>query len=138
MRHDAIPAMSRGQRIGLAVVFSWFCLGGIAHFVWPAAFASIIPPALPFKMPAVLITGAFELLGALGILLPRYRRAAGFGLIALTLCVTPANVYMWWHAEKFPHVPESLLLLRLPLQGLLLICIAWSTNLIGARHRGVS
>ncbi|MFC0267581.1 DoxX family protein [Kushneria aurantia] len=130
--------MSRGQRIGLAVVFSWFCLGGIAHFVWPAAFASIIPPSLPFKMPAVFITGAFELLGAIGILLPRYRRAAGIGLIALTLCVTPANVYMWWHAKDFPHVPEILLLLRLPLQVLLITCIAWSSRLIGHRHHGVS
>lgn len=129
---------TRGQRIGIAVVFSWFCLGGIAHFVWPAAFASIIPPALPFKMPAVFITGAFELLGAFGILLPRFRRAAGIGLIALTLCVTPANVYMWWHAENFPHVPETLLLLRLPLQVLLILCIAWSTNLIGARRHDVS
>lgn len=129
---------TRGQRIGLTVVFSWFCLGGIAHFVWPAAFASIIPPSLPFKMPAVFITGVFELLGAIGILLPRYRRAAGIGLIALTLCVTPANIYMWWHAEKFPRVPEMVLLLRLPLQILLLACIAWSTRLIGPRHHGVS
>ncbi|MFC0337039.1 Uncharacterized membrane protein [Kushneria avicenniae] len=129
---------SRSQRLGLAVVFLWFLLGGIAHFFWPAAFASIIPPSLPFKMPAVFITGAFELLGAIGIFMPRYRRAAGIGLIALTLCVTPANVYMWWHAEKFPHVPETALLLRLPLQVLLIICIAWSTNLMGARRHGVS
>ncbi|SPJ33890.1 DoxX family protein [Kushneria phyllosphaerae] len=130
--------LSRPQRFGLAIVFSWFCLGGIAHFVWPAAFASIIPPSLPFKMPAVFITGAFELLGAIGILLPRYRRAAGIGLIALTLCVTPANIYMWWHAEQFAPIPSWLLLLRLPLQVLLIVCIAWSTQLIGARRRTMS
>lgn len=138
MTHDPLPSVTRRQRFGLAIVFSWFCLGGIAHFVWPAAFASIIPPSLPFKMPAVFITGAFELLGAIGILLPRYRRAAGIGLIALTLCVTPANVYMWWHAEKFPQVPEMALLVRLPLQVLLIACILWSTQLLVHRRRVVS
>lgn len=131
-------SITRWQPVGLAIVFTWFCLGGIAHFIWPAAFASIIPPGLPFKIPAVYITGVFELLGALGILLPRYRRAAGIGLIVLAVCVTPANVYMWWHAEQFPHVPESLLLLRLPLQVLLLACIAWSTGLVGTRRHSVS
>ncbi|WP_456269557.1 DoxX family protein [Kushneria sp. AK178] len=136
MTHRPPRPATRGQRLGLAIVFSWFFLGGIAHFVWPAAFASIIPPALPFKMPAVFMTGAFELLGALGLLLPRYRRAAGLGLVALTVCVTPANVYMWWHAERFPHVPEIALLLRLPLQVLLILCILWSTQPVGTRcHR---
>ncbi|WP_170140448.1 DoxX family protein [Kushneria indalinina] len=133
-----LAPVTPGQRIGLAIVFSWFCLGGIAHFVWPATFASIIPPALPLKMPAVFITGAFELAGAIGILLPRYRRAAGLGLVALTVCVTPANVYMWWHADDFPHVPESLLLLRLPLQVLLIACILWSTQPAGSRRHRMS
>lgn len=127
-------SITRWQHIGLAIVFGWFCLGGIAHFVWPAAFVSIIPPALPFKTPAVLITGALELLGAVGILLPRYRRAAGIGLILLTLCVTPANVYMWWHAEQFAPIPSWLLLLRLPLQVLLIICIVWTTRPVGVRR----
>ncbi|WP_457808531.1 DoxX family protein [Kushneria sp. EE4] len=131
-------SMTRAQRIGLAIVFTWFFLGGIAHFVWPAAFASIIPPSLPLKTPAVLITGAFELAGAVGILLPRYRRAAGLGLVALTVCVTPANIYMWWHADDFPHVPELMLLLRLPLQVLLIACILWSTQPLGRRRNTVS
>ncbi len=127
-------SMTYWQRIGLAIVFGWFFLGSIAHFVWPAVFASIIPPALPFKTPAVLITGVFELLGAIGILLPRYRRAAGIGLVLLALCVTPANVYMWWHAEQFAPIPSWLLLLRLPLQVLLIICIIWTTQPVGARR----
>ncbi|WP_299261342.1 DoxX family protein [uncultured Kushneria sp.] len=131
-------SITRWQHVGRAVVFGWFCLGGIAHFVWPAAFASIVPPSLPFKEAAVAITGVFELLGAIGILLPRYRRIAGIGLIALTLCVTPANVYMWWHAEQFAPIPSWLLLVRLPLQVLLIVCILWSTQLLGHRRCAVS
>ena len=35
------------------------------------------------------------------------------GLVCLTVAVTPANVYMWLYPERFPSVPEVLLLLRL-------------------------
>ncbi len=76
----------------------------------------------------MLISGFFELLGAVGILLPRYRSLAGWGLVALTICVTPANVYMWLHPELFPMVPEWLLSWRLPFQGFLLFCIIASTQ----------
>ncbi|NRB55312.1 MAG: DoxX family protein [Salinicola sp.] len=92
------------------------------------AFASIIPPGLSWPDAAVLISGFFELLGAVGILLPRFRALAGWGLVVLTICVTPANVYMWLHPERFPQVPEWLLLWRLPFQVLLLLCILASTQ----------
>ncbi|WP_240613845.1 hypothetical protein [Salinicola acroporae] len=118
-----------GWRIaGLSLVFIWFAIGGIGHFVMLDAFASIIPPGLPWPEAAVLISGFFELLGAVGILLPRFRALAGWGLVALTICVTPANVYMWLHPELFPQVPEWLLFWRLPFQVFLLFCIVASTQ----------
>lgn len=110
------------------MVFIWFAVGGIGHFVMLDAFASIIPPGLPWPEAAVLISGFFELLGAIGILLPRFRSVAGWGLVVLTICVTPANVYMWLHPELFPQVPAWLLLWRLPFQVFLLLCIVASTQ----------
>ena len=85
-----------------------------------------VPPLIPWPHAVVLITGVFELLGAAGVLLPYTRRAAGIGLFALTIAVTPANIYMWQHAEAF-GIARWLLLLRLPLQVVLLALIAWST-----------
>ena len=75
---------------------------------------------------AVLISGVFELLGAVGILIPATRRAAGIGLFFLTIAVTPANVYMLQHAELF-NVPRWALIARLPFQAVLLALILWST-----------
>jgi len=113
------------KRIGLGFVFLWFFLGGIAHFAATRLETSIVPPSLPQPRTLVLISGAFELLGALGVAFPATRRPAGIGLFLLTIAVTPANVYMLLHAERF-NVPYWLLVARLPLQLVLLAIIAWS------------
>ena len=87
----------------------------------------IVPPALPWPRALVLISGVFELLGAAGLLWPPTRRLAGWALIALTVAVTPANVYMLMQHEAF-QVPLWLLVLRLPFQLVLLWLIWWSTR----------
>ncbi|MEP6883815.1 MAG: hypothetical protein ABJC66_03595 [Gammaproteobacteria bacterium] len=114
------------RRAALVFVFLWFFLGGIAHFALTEVEMRAVPPFIPWPHAAVLVSGVFELLGAAGLLLPVTRRAAGIGLFALTIAVTPANIYMWQHAEAF-GVARWLLLLRLPLQGVLLALIACST-----------
>ena len=114
------------QRAGLGFVFLWFFIGGIMHFVATDTEASIVPPYIPWPVAAVLVSGVFELLGAVGILVPATRRAAGIGLILLTLAVTPAHFYMLQRPELFP-VPLWALWLRLPVQVLLLALIWWST-----------
>lgn len=118
----------RYKRWGLIVVFIWFSAGGIAHFLVPEFFLKIVPPSLPLRIEAVYISGFFELLGALLLLSPRWRRWAGIGLILLTLAVTPANVYMWSNSHLFPRAPEFLLALRLVLQVMLIATIWWVTQ----------
>ncbi|MDP9084682.1 MAG: hypothetical protein M3N50_13125 [Pseudomonadota bacterium] len=120
--------MTRGLRqAALGFVFLWFLLGGIAHFAFTDREMSVVPPGLPWPRVAVLVSGVFELLGAAGLLFAPSRRAAGIGLFALTIAVTPANIYMLRHAESF-NVPYWLLVLRLPMQLALLALIAWSTR----------
>jgi uncharacterized membrane protein len=114
------------KRLGLIVVCLWFLFGGVAHFALTEMEMRIVPPAIPWPRAAVLISGVFELLGALGILIPATRRAAGIGLFLLTIAVTPANVYMLQHAELF-KVPHWALIVRLPFQVALLALIIWST-----------
>src|ERR1700683_4235030 len=121
------PAMTHLlKRIGLIVVFVWFLFGGVAHFSLTEVEMRIVPPVIPWPRAAVLISGVFELLGAVGILIPVTRRAAGIGLFLLTVAVTPANVYMLQHAELF-NVPRWALIVRLPFQAVLLAMIIWST-----------
>ena len=53
----------------------------------------IIPPLLPLRRTALYITGFFELLGGYGLLLPRFKRSASWGLAALLVAIAPANIY---------------------------------------------
>ena len=119
--------MQNARRLGLAIVFLWFTIGGIAHFALTDTEMRIVPPWVPWPREAVLVSGVFELLGALGVLWQPTRRAAGWGLFALTLAVTPAHFYMLQHPDLFPSVPYWALLARLPLQVALLATILWST-----------
>jgi uncharacterized membrane protein len=116
------PAM---RKLGLTFVVLWFAIGGVAHFAFTALEMRIVPPYVPWPHAAVLVSGVCELLGVAGLLWPPTRRAAGIGLFALTLCVTPAHFYMLQRPDLFA-VPYWALLARLPLQAALLALIWWS------------
>ena len=104
-------------------------VGGVAHFAATNTEMRIVPPFIPWPRAVVLVTGAFELLGAAALLLNPTRRAAGVGLFALTILVSPAHTYMLQRPELF-GVPYWLLVLRLPVQAALLALIAWSAILL--------
>jgi uncharacterized membrane protein len=114
--------------LALAFIFLWFFIGGIAHFAFTELEMKIVPSWLPAHRELVLISGVFELIGAIGILFTGTRRIAGWGLILLTVAVTPANIFMLQNASQFPEVSYWALVARLPLQLLLLLCIWWATE----------
>lgn len=113
---------------GRLFVFTWFFIGGICHFTIVEPFMRIMPTYVPFPLAVVYISGAFELLGAIGIMIPRWRSLAGYGLMLLTAAVTLANVNMYQHPELFPSIPHWLLVVRLPVQALLIFIIWRSTR----------
>jgi uncharacterized membrane protein len=112
--------------LGLVVVV--FGISGTLHFLTTDNFVAIMPPYMPMHLEAVYISGVFELLGAAGLLFAHTRRIAGWGLIALTILVTPANVHMWMNADLFPDISPTALLVRLPIQLLFILNIWWATK----------
>lgn len=120
--------MNKLKLAGLGFVFLWFFCGGVGHFLATGFFVSIVPPYIPAPLAMVYISGVFEIIGAIGLLSPRWRPAAGWGLVLLTLCVTPANLYMWQHPELFPDFSPFILSVRMAIQVLLIACIIWSTR----------
>ena len=101
--------------LGLA---GFFINVGVDHFINPEFYLAIMPPSFPLHAEAVYISGFFEILGGVCLLVPRLRKIAGWGLVALLICVYPANIYMALTPEAFPEIPLSLLYFRLALQFL--------------------
>lgn len=125
--HLAWPA-SWPRRISLTLLSLAFTYVGIHHFVAPAFYVSIVPPYLPEPLLLVYVSGFFEVLGGLGILLGRTRRLAGYGLLALLIAVFPANIHMAMNPELYPDLPSAGLYIRLPLQFLAAAWIWWATK----------
>lgn len=109
------------------VVSTFFIGAGILHFVLLDFFSSIVPPYFSNPDALVKISGVFEILGGLGMLNPRTRKWAGWGLIALCIAVLPANIHMALNPEQFNQIPPALLYLRLPLQAFI-IWFIWKAS----------
>ena len=101
--------------LGLSFFFIYF---GVDHFINPDFYLSIMPPSFPMHLEAVYISGLFEILGGIGVLLSKTRKLAGWGLFVLLIAVYPANIYMALTPEAFPDIPLSALYFRLVLQFL--------------------
>ena len=98
---------------------------GVPHFASPDGFVRIVPGGLPAKLLLVQLSGFFEVLGGLGLLVPRVRRAAGLGLALLFVAVFPANVNMVLHPELGGSLPVWLLWARLPFQLVFIALVFW-------------
>ena len=110
-----------GARIGTAV---FWLVAGTMHFVVPRAYEAIVPPPLRlYKREVVQLSGAAELVGGLGVIPARTRRAARWWLLATLLAVYPANIWMALRPERFRNIPAPALWARLPVQFL----FAWLT-----------
>jgi uncharacterized membrane protein len=101
-----------------------YVVAGLGHFVFAPAYERMMPSYLPAHHALVMLSGAAEIAGGVGVLVPNLRRAAAWGLVCLLVAVFPANLWMAQHPDLTPHVPLWLLWLRLPLQ-LPLIWWAW-------------
>ncbi len=108
-------------RILLAV---FFVLAGANHFRRPDIYVAVMPPRLPVPTALVYLSGALEIAGGAGALVPATRTAAGILLIALLIVVLPANIHMVLHDIQPAGwaLPQWALWARLPFQ---LVFIAW-------------
>ncbi len=114
----------------IVIILKWVLAGamtfaGVMHFVSPRGFVKIVPKWLPAPRALVAISGVFEIMGGVGLLIPSTQRIAAWGLVALLIAVFPANVNM--AINRIPlgkkPMPVWALWARLPLQAVL---IAWA------------
>jgi len=119
--------MKKIKVVSKVVLAGFLVFAGSMHFARPEFFLKIMPPYLPFPMGLVLISGAFEILLGICLLIPRLSRVAAFGIIALMLAVFPANIYLFQHQEILP-APPLVHLLRLPMQAVFILWAYWHTR----------
>lgn len=108
---------------GLIVQSIFYMVGGINHFWHSHTYTAIMPPHYSHPLELVQISGAAEILGAIGLLVPAARRFSACGIIAMLVVYFDVHLYMLRNAAHFAPIPEWALYLRLPLQ---LVLIAWA------------
>jgi uncharacterized membrane protein len=99
---------------GLLALF--YGAAGIVHLLWPDIFLPVMPEIVPFPVTVILLTGLCEIAGAIGLMLPRWRRLAGLMLAVYAICVFPANIRhamiggeLWgWPLDWRYHAPRLL------------------------------
>ncbi len=112
---------------------AFFALTGTMHFVIPRSFEAIVPPWVPGKREAVVVSGVAEIAGAVAVLHPAGRRFGRWWLLALLLAVFPANFHMAVNPEQVPgldlkRIPRWALWARLPLQPLAMLWVWRATR----------
>ncbi len=118
------------QKFSLLVLAGFFIIAGANHFISPATYLPLMPGYLPWPLGLIYLSGAAEVAGGVGVLLPRWRRLAGWGLIALLIAVFPANIHMLVNDVPLAgrQLPQWVLVARLPLQFVMIAWIYFSTR----------
>ncbi|MBN3874386.1 DoxX family protein [Nostoc sp. JL33] len=103
---------------------------GVTHFIVPEEYVKIVPPQLPYPLGLVYLSGFYEILGGIGLLVPPVSQAAAWGLLALFIAVYPANINMAVNLIKIEHIPNSpwVHVFRLPFQAVLIAWAWWYTK----------
>ncbi len=122
----AFASWSADVRDGLAVMLLFTAS---AHFMpMKEDLIRMTPRWVPRPRAMVFFTGLCEIAGAIGLVIPATRRAAGIALILFFLAVLPANIHAARAGITLRGRPATPLWLRVPMQILFIVLAWWSTQ----------
>nr|WP_298789873.1 DoxX family protein [uncultured Allomuricauda sp.] len=110
-------------RIAMSIMLVFTAIG---HFVFTKGMSLMIPNFIPFKESFVHLTGVFEILLAIGLLIPKLKVISGWALLIFLLLMLPANIYASMHNVNyqkgtFDGNGLAYLWFRIPLQILFIV-----------------
>lgn len=114
-----------------ALCGGFFILTGAMHFLRPRMYEAIMPSYIPAPREMVLASGAVEIAGGVGVLVPGLEKTARWGLLALLVAVFPANVHMALEPERvkgLAWLPRWVLWARLPFQAVFAALVIKATR----------
>ncbi|MEA5595645.1 DoxX family protein [Rivularia sp. UHCC 0363] len=124
--------MKKNKELLRVILAATIIFVGTLHFLVPQPFVKIMPSQLPYPLGLVYLSGFYEILGGIGLLVPPLSQAAAWGLIALFIAVYPANINMAVNHIEIESIPYSgsplFQAIRLPLQGVLIAWAYWYTK----------
>lgn len=109
-------------KLVLTILFAAFMIyGGINHFIKPEFYEPFIPDFIP-KDFANYASGILEIVLGIGLLIPKYRKEAALGLVALMIAFLP--IHIWDLFRENPAIGSTQAAwIRVPFQFLF---IAWA------------
>jgi uncharacterized membrane protein len=119
-------AESLRAHIGIFLVFVCTSIG---HFVKTVAMSRMLPPWIPMRVPLIYVTGVFELLAGIAILVPHFSRPVGVLLCLFLVAILPSNIYAAFQRVDFGGhgMGPTYLFVRIPLQLFLIGWVYWFT-----------
>lgn len=110
------------RKILLVIMALIYFAAGVSHIQSPEGFLAITPAWVPFPEAVIFWTGVAEIFGAIGLFVPKVRKAAGIGLALYALCVFPANIHhaindvavngatlsWWYHGPRLAFQPIAI------------------------------
>ncbi|WP_136667117.1 DoxX family membrane protein [Flavobacterium sp. H122] len=111
------------QHWHLYVMAFLYILAGFNHFRNPKMYIRIIPSYLPNPNLVNKLSGLAEIILGIGLLIPSVTKFSAWGIILLLIAIFPANLNMYLNEKAGFGLPKWVLLLRLPIQ---LVLIYWA------------
>lgn len=97
-----------------------FIIAGANHFRTPKIYEQIIPPYLPSPKLLTILSGIAEMVLGFMLLNPEMQSTAAWGIIILLILFIPVHIYMLQEKKAALKMPKWALIIRLPLQFVLM------------------
>ncbi|MEY8868252.1 MauE/DoxX family redox-associated membrane protein [Meridianimaribacter flavus] len=102
-----------------------YVFAGFMHFIKPKMYMRIMPRYLPNHKLLVLLSGIAEIILGIALCIPILKTTAVYGIIAMLVVFLLVHFYMLSGEKASAGIPKWILILRIPLQFVLMYW-AWS------------
>lgn len=109
----------------LNVMAAIYVFAGINHFIKPKMYMWIMPRYLPNHKLLVSLSGVAEILLGIGLLFPATRAVSIYGIVAMLAAFLLVHFYMLTGEKASAGIPKWILMLRIPLQFMLMAWAWW-------------